>query len=82
LIDCDILVFVDSTGNPNGREGFLSPVISLDKPEGAALIASEETTVDEDEDSGLFIGMAHECWSVSGFANGLILLVLLMKGLD
>jgi hypothetical protein len=65
LVDCDVLVFVDSTGKPNCREEMLSPYISLDKPEGAVLMASEEAVVDADGDSGLVIGMVRGSWSMS-----------------
>jgi len=41
-------VFVDSSGNPNDGEEVLSLRISLDRPEGAVLIVSEETMVDVD----------------------------------
>ncbi len=74
-VDCDILAFVDSTGKPNDREEILSPKISLDKPECAVLIVSEETMVDADGDSGMVIGRVRGCWSTSGpgFAYGHIL---------
>ena len=75
MFDCDVLVCVDSTGKPNFREDILSPMISLDRPEGAVLIESEESTVDADGDSGLVIGMLRGCWSISrlGVAYGPIL---------
>lgn len=58
LVDCDILVFFDSTGKSNSREKMLSPMISLDNPEGAVLIESEAIM---DGDSGLDIEMVREC---------------------
>jgi hypothetical protein len=78
-VDCDIFVFVDSSGNPNELGEILPLRISLDKPEGAVLIVSEEETmVDADGDSGMVIGIARGCWSVSGpgCTYGLILPVL------
>lgn len=77
-IDCDDFVFVDSSGDPNDREDILSLRISLDKPEGRVLIVSEETMVDADGDSGMAIGIARGCWSVSGLGctYGLILPVV------
>jgi hypothetical protein len=81
LVDCGILVFVDSTGNPDDREDIPSPVISLDRTR-AVLIEAEETIVDADGDSGPVIGMVSGCWSMSGLgsAYGLILPVLLIEG--
>lgn len=61
MTDCDVFVFVDSAGKPNGGEEVLSPMISLVKPEGAVLIV-----LDADGDSGLVIGMVCGCWSMSG----------------
>lgn len=77
MLDCDVLIFVDSTGKPDFREEILSPMISLDKLEGAVPIESDEATVDPDGDSGLDIRMFRGCWSISGLwiENGLILLV-------
>ena len=65
--------------NPDEREEILPPRISLDKPEGAVLIVSEETMVDADTgDSGMVVGMACEYWSTSGLGctYGLILPVV------
>jgi len=77
LVDCDALIFVDSTGKPDFREEILPPMISLDKLEGTVPIESDEATVDADGDSGLVIGMFRGCWSISGrgIENGPILLV-------
>ena len=77
MIDCDVLIFVDSTGKPDLREEILSPMISLDKLEGTVPIESDEATVDADGDSGLVIGMFRGCWSISGLGieNGLIVLM-------
>ena len=73
MVDCDdVLAFADSSGDPNDRE-------EIDKPEGAVLIVvSEETMVDADGDSGMLIGIARGCWSVSGLGctYGVILPVL------
>jgi hypothetical protein len=76
LVGCDILVLVDSAGKANGGEGILSPMVSLDRLEGA--VSMEETMVDADGDSDLVVGTLHGCWSMSGlgFAYGLILPVL------
>jgi hypothetical protein len=78
-VDSNILVFVDSTSKPNDWEEILSPMISLDTPEGAVSIVSEETMVDTDGDSGIAIGVVRGCWSISesgsGFAYGHILRV-------
>jgi hypothetical protein len=79
LVGCGIiLVFVDSTGKPNGGEEIFSPMVSLDMLEGAVSIESEESVVDADGDSDLVIGTVHGCWSMSGLglAYGLILPVL------
>ena len=78
-VDCGVFVFVDSSGEADDREEILPLRISLDKPEGAVLIVSEETMVDADGDSGMVIGViARGCWSVSepGCTYGLILPVL------
>jgi len=77
-VDCGIFVFVDSSGNPNDGEEVLSLRISLDRPEGAVLIVSEETMVDVDSagDLGMVvIEIACGCWSISGLGctYGLIL---------
>lgn len=74
-VDCDDFVSVDSSGNPNDWEEILPPRISLDKPEGAVLIVSEEAMVDADGDSGMVIDIARGCWSMSGLGctYGLIL---------
>lgn len=76
FVDCDTpVVFDDSTGKSNGGEEILSPMVSLDKLEGAVSIESEESMVDADGDSDLVIGKVHECWSMSGLglAYGVIL---------
>ena len=66
LVDCDILVFVDSTGKHDCREEMLSPYTSLDKPEGAVLIVPEEDIEDVDGDpGGLIVGMIRGSWSMS-----------------
>ena len=84
-VDCDVFVVVDadSSGNPNDweEEEILAPRISLDKPEGAVLIVSAETTVDADgdRDAGMVIEIAFGgCWSMSGLGctYGLILPML------
>ena len=77
-VDCDVLVFVDSSGNPNDGEEVLPLRISLDKRERTVLMVSEETMVDADGDSGMVIGIARGCWSMSGLGStyGLILPVL------
>jgi hypothetical protein len=77
---CDVFVFVDSSGDSDSDRGeTLSLRISLDKPEGAVLMVSEETVVDADDgDSGMDVAIARACWSVSGpgCTYGLILPVL------
>jgi hypothetical protein len=75
LVDCDILVFVDSTGKSNGGEEILPPMVPLDMLEGAVSIESEETMVDADGDSDLVIGTVHVC-SGLGSAYKIILPVL------
>ncbi len=60
-VDRGILVSVDFTDKPNDREDKLSPMISLDKSEGAVMMVSEEITVDADGDSGPVIGMVWGC---------------------
>jgi hypothetical protein len=81
-VDSDVFVSVDSSGNSNDWEDMLPPRISLDRPEGAVLMVSEEeeTMVDVDGDSGMGIDNARAsgCWSVSGLGctYGVILLVL------
>jgi hypothetical protein len=72
LIDCDVLMFVDSAGRPNGWEEVLSPMISLVKPEGAVLIV-----LDADGDSGLVMGMVRGCWSMSGLGCAYEFILLL-----
>ena len=81
-VDRGILVSVD-TDKLNGWEEILSPMIPLDKSEGAVMMVSEETMVDADGDSGLVVGMVWGCWSMSrpGCAYGLILPVMQMEGL-
>lgn len=85
-VDCDVFVFVDSSGDSdNDRGETLSLRISLDKPEEAVLMVSEETTVDADGgESGMDIEIARACWSTSGLGctYGLILPVLYMEGQD
>lgn len=79
-VDSNVFVFVDSSDDTNLNElGETLPLrISLDKPEGAVLMVSEESMVDADGDSGMVIGIARGCWSVSGpgCTYGLILPVL------
>lgn len=77
-VDCDIFAFVGSSGNPNELGEIFPLRISLDKPEGAVLMVSEETVGDADGDAGMVIGIARGCWSVSGpgCTYGLILPVL------
>jgi hypothetical protein len=75
-VDRGVLVSVDSTGKLDGWE-ILSPIVSLDKSEGAVMI------VDADGDSDPVTGVVWGCWSTSrpGCAYGLILQVLQMEGL-
>jgi hypothetical protein len=78
-VDCDVCVFVDSSGNPDDDGEEVLPLrISLDNPEGAVLMVSEETMVDADGDLGMAIEIARGCWSMSGLGctYGLILPVL------
>jgi hypothetical protein len=82
-VDCAILVSFDSTDQLDGWEEILSPMVSLDKSEGAVMMVSEEMMVDADGDSGPIIGMVWGCWSMSrpGYEYGLILPVLQIEGL-
>lgn len=80
-VDCDVFVFVDSSGDSDNNRGETLPLrISLDKPEGAVLMVSEETIVDGDDgESGMVVEIARACWSTSGLGctYGLILLPVL-----
>jgi hypothetical protein len=81
-VDLGILASVD-TGKLNGWEEILSPMIPLDKSEGAVMMVSGDTMVDADGDSGPVIGIVWGYWSMSrpsGCAYGLILPVLQMEG--
>src|ERR1700733_4847068 len=75
-----ILVSVDSTDKLNGWEEILSPMIPLDKSEGAVMMVTEDMMVDADGDLGVVIGIARGCWpgSTSGLrcTYGLVLPVL------
>lgn len=77
-VDRGTLDSVDSAGKLFGWEEILSPIVPLDKSEGAVMVVSEEMMVDADGDSGVVVGVARECWSTSGLGctYGLILLVL------
>ena len=56
-VDRGVLVSVDSNGKLDGWEEILSPMVSLDKSEGAVMM------VDADGDSDLVIGMVWGYWS-------------------
>ena len=80
MVNFGIPVFVGSTGKLGDGGAIVSPVISLDKPERAVSIESEEFMVEGD--SALVVGTFRGC-SMSGLgsAYGLILPVLQMEGL-
>ena len=79
-VDRGIFAIVDFSGKLDGWEETLSPIVTLDKSEGAVMMVSEEITVDPDGDPGPVIGMVSGCWAVSrpGSAYGLILPLLRM----
>ena len=63
-VDCIMLVSVDSTGELDGWKEILSPMIPLDKSDGAAMMVSEETTVDANGESGPVIKVVWGCWAI------------------
>jgi hypothetical protein len=82
-VDRGILASVD-IGELNGWEEILSPMIPLDKSEGAVMMVSEEMMVDADGDSGSVIGVVWGGCSMSrppGCAYGHILTLPQMEGL-
>ena len=85
LVDCSVLVSVDSTGELNGWKEILSPMIPLDRSDGAAMMVSEETTVDADGESGPVIRVVWGCWAIMmsrpGCTYGHIPPALQMEGL-
>jgi len=56
-----VLVSVNSTSKLDDGEEILSPMVLLNKSEGAVMTVSEETIVDADGDSGSLIGMIWGC---------------------
>ena len=56
-VDRGILVSVDSSGKLDGGEEIHSPMVPLDKSEGAVMMVSEVMMVDANGDSGPVIGI-------------------------
>jgi hypothetical protein len=56
-VDRGVLASVDSTSKLDGWEKILSPMVPIDKSEGAVMMVSEDMIVDVDGDSGPVIGM-------------------------
>jgi hypothetical protein len=83
-VDRGTFASVDFTGKLNGWEKILSPMVPLNKSEGAVMMVSEEITVDVDGDPEPVIGMVSGCWAMSRPGSGyvIILPVLQREGLQ